>query len=286
MKLIALSIPLSFALRVNASLVEIFDFQSVNRRLKDERRDLQGAVCASILAAFAFFDGCTCELQVLRNTAEINCDNKCRACSSTEDVCVVGSFDIFFSITNSELERVILRVEHSGADSSQSTLKLELIEGATPSCKTFIDNTQCNSCTLNTPTIDLFGNCIAAVHDCRNLGFSSVNGCNLDALETLPSTNPFSVLTNDLLFPLENCLAQVPAPAPVPVPAPVRAPAPVPAPIRAPAPAPVPVPTPLSPAIPPKKTPPQDKEKDQLKLSNFDTGRGGLKRKLKSTRGK
>jgi hypothetical protein len=37
--------------------------------------------------------------------------------------------------------------------------------------------------------------------------------------------------------------------------------------------------------IPPKKTPPTSKEKDQLKLFNFDADRGGLKRKLKSARG-
>jgi hypothetical protein len=39
------------------------------------------------------------------------------------------------------------------------------------------------------------------------------------------------------------------------------------------------------PGIPPKKTPPDNKDKDQLKLSQFDADRGGLKRKLKSARG-
>lgn len=253
------------AFGINA-LVEEFDFQSVNRRLKEEQRDLQGgAICDSILRSVAIFEGCTCELQFLRNNAEINCDNKCQGCSRTEDVCVVGSFDAFISVTNAELQRVVLRVNHSGADSSQRSLRLELIEGATASCNTFINNLKCASCTLATANIDLSGDCIAAVHDCRNIGFGRVNGCDFAALEALPSKHPLSVLTNDILFPLENCLAQGPAPVRTPVPAPV--------------------PVQPSPNIPPKKTPPADKEKDQLKLSNFDGGRGGLTRKLKRARG-
>lgn len=252
------------ALGVNASFLEIFGFQDINRRLKEEHRDLQGAFCSTILRSFAYFEGCTCELKVLRNLAEVKCDNKCQGCSSTEDVCVVGSFDLFISVTSAELQKVVLRVDHSGADSSQSSMKLELIDGATPSCNTFVNDAQCTSCTLGTTSIDLFGNCIAAVHDCRNLGFGRVNGCNFAALEAVPSENPFSVLTSDVLFPLENCLYQNGPVLPVPAP----------------------VPTPQSPAIPPKKTLPMDKEKDQLKLSNFDAGRGGIKRKLKSIRGK
>ncbi len=346
MNLNTLKLLLAAAIGVNASLVDVLDFQSINSQLREEQRDLQG-ICDTILRNVPIFRGCTCQLQFLQNTATISCDDKCQGCSRTEDVCVVGSFDATIAVATLEVQRVVFRVEHSGEDSSQRTLRLEIVEGANPSCSTFINNVKCSSCTLSTSNIDLSANCIDAVHDCRNIGFGRVDGCDLTALEALPSENPFSVLTSDVLFPLETCLAQddapapapvrapvpvpapvrapVPVPAPVrapvpvpaparapvpapvrapvpapvrapvpvptpvraPVPAPVRAPVPVPAPVRAPVPAPVrvPAPTPTLSGIPPKKTPPTSKEKDQLKLFNFDADRGGLKRKLKSARG-
>ncbi|GAX22303.1 hypothetical protein FisN_22Hh095 [Fistulifera solaris] len=330
MNLNTLKLLLVAAIAVNASLVDVVDFESINSQLQEEPRDLQG-ICAAILRNVPIFNGCTCELQFIQNTATISCDDRCQGCSQTEDVCVVGSFDATIAVATLEVQKVIFRVEHSGDDSSKRTLRLEIVEGSNPSCSTFINNVKCSSCTLSTSNIDLSANCIDAVHDCRNIGFGRVDGCDLTALRALPSENPFSVLRSDILFPLETCLAQDGAPAPVrapvpvpvpvrapvpapvrapvpvpvraPVPAPVRAPvpapvrAPVPAPVRAPVPAPVrapvpvrpPVPAPVRvptlPGIPPKKTPPDNKDKDQLKLSQFDADRGGLKRKLKSARG-
>ncbi|GAX11417.1 hypothetical protein FisN_22Lh095 [Fistulifera solaris] len=290
MNLNTLKLLFAATIGANASLVDVIDFKSINSQLQNEQRDLQG-ICDTILRNVPIFKGCTCELQFLQNTATISCDDKCQGCSRTEDVCVVGSFDATIAVTTLEVQRVAFRVEHSGDDSSQRTLRLEIVEGANPGCSTFINNVKCSSCTLSTTNIDLSANCIDAVHDCRNIGFGRVDGCDLTALRALPSENPFSVLTSDVLFPLETCLAQdgAPAPAPVraPVPAPVRVPVPVPAPVRPPVPAPVrvPAPTPTLSGIPPKKTPPTNKEKDQLKLFNFDADRGGLKRKLKSARG-
>lgn len=89
-----------------------------------------------------------------------------------------------------------------------------------------------------------------------------------------------------VLPPLPGPVDSPPAPAPqVPIPTPDRPPESVPAPAPVAAPNQSPVAVQPIPAIPPKKIRPTDIEKDQLKLSNFDVGRGSLTRKFKRVRG-
>ena len=257
----------------------MFDLSPVDdlrRDLIEGERELQfDGVCTELLSVFPF-DGCICKLNALSNSVQIVCADYCSICDSNQDLCVKYSYTVQFTLVPPlQPEKAIIKEVQTGQASSKSTLVIETRYNANQvllSCTTSINNNKCTSCTVSTACED------AMIHDCRNLGLPAVvDVCNNNQIAALPSTNPFSTLGNDDLN-FDQCQGPpVPAPVSAPVPVPVRAP--VPAPVRAP------VPTPTSTGFPPKKTPLTDKDKDQMKLSNFDTGRGGLNRKLKSTRG-
>ena len=186
MKLIYLSLLLSAVLGTNA-FIEDFDFESVNSQL--DARELQGSgVCATILKSVASFKGCSCQFQALRNTATVKCANRCSG---------RASFDAVISVSKAALQRVVLRVDKK--------VKIELIEGSKATCNTYVNSKKCSSCSLSSADIEVTGSCIDATHDCSNLGFGKVNGCNASGLKALPSTNPLRALGS-----IGKCLSQVP----------------------------------------------------------------------------
>lgn len=247
-----------------SSLFELSELENVRRNLSESGRELQfDGVCRELLSVFPF-DGCRCNLNTLQNNVQIVCDDYCDICSSAQDLCVAYSYTIQFTLVPPlQPQRAIIKEVQTGQASSRSALVVETQYSANQellSCTTSINDNLCTSCRINTA-------CADAIHDCRNLGLPAVvDACNTNQLRALPSTNPFSTLANDNLS-FDQCDAPSNT---VPAPAPVRPP----------------VPAPTGSSVPPKKTPPMDKEKDRLKLSNFDAGRGGLGRKLKSIRGK
>lgn len=256
----------------------LFDLSPVDdlrKNLMESDRELQfDGVCTELLSVFPF-DGCQCKLNALQNNVQIICADYCSITSAREDLSVSYSYTVQFTLVPPlEPEKATIKEVQTGNASSKSTLVVETRyrDEVLLSCTTSINQRQCSSCTINTACEE------GVIHDCRNLGLSAVvDTCNNNQLAALPSTNPFSTLGNDALN-FDQCQGPpVPSPVQAPVPSPVRAPVPVP--VRAP------VPTPTSSGVPPKKVPPTDKDKDLMKLSNFDAGRGGLNRKLKSTRG-
>lgn len=215
------------------------------------------AFCAQVLRAY--FDGCTCQANGDEEII-LDCKDYCTKCLPAIDACVTNSFRLLFQ----NFEPTFSRIEQRqyGEESSNKTLRIEqFFVLGTSFCSTFIDNEQCDSCTLLPSTSACED---GSIQDCRNVvGINAViNTCEVGSL---PFTNPFAPQVNRE-FILIPCSTSILAPPPT----------------RPPTNPPV-----QSPVwnFPPKKVVPLDtKVQDKAKLfhSELDSIRGKLHRRIRS----
>jgi hypothetical protein len=168
-------------------------WREIRRRMRAVSRNEQTVdfFCGLIMEGGLFPEGCVCGAHEPTGELQLVCDEFCEFCLDDEDFCVVYSLYSRLNLVGFTPTFNQIREDQRGADSSQKILRLEQTFGANgqlDSCKTFINDEECDSCTLIDECQE------GAIHDCRNIaGIDAVvNVCNIEQLQNLPLNHPFA----------------------------------------------------------------------------------------------